>query len=171
MRPFDNPPLSPALNYFSPHRRSKLHPQKQRSKYICKPEAVIEAGNHFVWEFCPGRGSLNVPADSAILHHYRVCEFGGDDCVKSPSLQDRTAHRYSKDLIDRVGAIYDYLKEPCKLPDLPMAPTKPPPTKKRTLQVKSKESKKKSHTTNAHSKNSTSNTNQNEIKIKKIVFR
>lgn len=49
-------------------RRQKLHPQKQRSKYICKPEAVIEAGNHFVWEFCPGRGSLNVPANSAILH-------------------------------------------------------------------------------------------------------
>lgn len=50
------------------HRRQKLHPQKQRSKYICKPEAVIEAGNHFVWEFCPGRGSLNVPSNSAILH-------------------------------------------------------------------------------------------------------
>lgn len=53
-------------------RRSKLHPQKQRSKYICKPESVIEAGNHFVWEFAPGRGTINVPADSAILHHYRV---------------------------------------------------------------------------------------------------
>lgn len=53
-------------------RRTKLHPQKQRSKYICKPEAVVEAGNHFVWEFSPGKGSLNVPADSAILHHYRV---------------------------------------------------------------------------------------------------
>lgn len=53
-------------------RRSKLHPQKQRSKYICKPEAVVEAGNHFVWEFLPGRNSFNVPADAAILHHYRV---------------------------------------------------------------------------------------------------
>lgn len=53
-------------------RRSKLHPQKQRSKFICKPESVIEAGNHFVWEFAPGRGTINVPADSAILHHYRV---------------------------------------------------------------------------------------------------
>lgn len=53
-------------------RRAKLHPQKQRSKYICKPEAVVEAGNHFVWEFIPGRGSLNVPADAGILHHYRV---------------------------------------------------------------------------------------------------
>lgn len=25
-----------------------------------------------MWEFIPGRGSLNVPADAAILHHYRV---------------------------------------------------------------------------------------------------
>lgn len=54
-------------------RRAKLHPQKQRSKYICKPDAVVEAGNHFVWEFITGRGSLNVPADAGILHHYRVC--------------------------------------------------------------------------------------------------
>lgn len=59
--------------YFDLNRRAKLHPQKQRSKYICKPEAVVEAGNHFVWEFCPGKGSLNVPSDAAILHHYRVC--------------------------------------------------------------------------------------------------
>lgn len=58
------------LTLFS--RRAKLHPQKQRSKYICKPEAVVEAGNHFVWEFITGRGSLNVPADAGILHHYRV---------------------------------------------------------------------------------------------------
>lgn len=35
-------------------RRTKLHPHKQRSKYICRPELVIEAGNHFVWEFVPG---------------------------------------------------------------------------------------------------------------------
>lgn len=48
------------MSFLSFYRRSKLHPQKQRSKYICKPESVIEAGNHFVWEFCPGRGSLNV---------------------------------------------------------------------------------------------------------------
>ncbi|XP_065084259.1 uncharacterized protein LOC135706547 isoform X1 [Ochlerotatus camptorhynchus] len=117
-------------------RRSKLHPQKQRSKYICKPEAVIEAGNHFVWEFCPGRGSLNVPADAAILHHYRVCEFGGDDCIKSPSVVDRTAHRYSKRLLDRVGTVYNYLKETCNLPEIPHGPTKPPPTRKKQLKIR-----------------------------------
>lgn len=54
------------------NRRGKLNPQKQRSKYIAKPEAVVEAGNHFVWEFVTGKGSLNVPADAGILHHYRV---------------------------------------------------------------------------------------------------
>lgn len=61
--------------YFLLYRRAKLHPQKQRSKYICKPDAVVEAGNHFVWEFVTGRGSLNVPADAGILHHYRVSDF------------------------------------------------------------------------------------------------
>lgn len=103
-------------------RRKKLHPQKQRSKYIAKPEAVIEAGNHFVWEFMPGKGHLNVPADVAILHHYRVCEFGGEDCVKAPSVQDRTAHKYSADLIARVRALYTNLKTKCNLPKLPAAP-------------------------------------------------
>ena len=53
-------------------RRQKLHPHKQRSKYICRPEKVFEAGNHFVWEFVPGSGALSVPPDQAILHHYRV---------------------------------------------------------------------------------------------------
>jgi len=76
-------------------RRHKLHPPKQRSKYICKPSDVKEAGNHFVWEFYRGK-TLNVPASYGILHHYRVCEFGGDDCVNS--------NEYVED--DRVGKIY-----------------------------------------------------------------
>lgn len=68
-----NPALRAALiTQRKTRRRAKLHPQKQRSKYICKPDAVVEAGNHFVWEFITGRGSLNVPADAGILHHYRV---------------------------------------------------------------------------------------------------
>ena len=36
-------------------RRAKLHPHKQRSKYVCRPERVVEAGNHFVWELLPGK--------------------------------------------------------------------------------------------------------------------
>lgn len=65
-------PIFPHLCLYFWNRRAKLNPQKQRSKYIAKPDAVVEAGNHFVWEFVTGKGSLNVPADAGILHHYRV---------------------------------------------------------------------------------------------------
>ena len=75
----DNPTYltQPALSTFlKTRRRLKLHPPKQRSKYICLPRAVKEAGNHFVWEFHSGK-TLNVPPSYGFLHHYRVCEFGG----------------------------------------------------------------------------------------------
>ncbi|KAH8249338.1 hypothetical protein KR032_008589 [Drosophila birchii] len=103
-------------------RRYKLHPQKQRSKYICKPEAVVEAGNHFVWEFAPGKGSLNVPPKEAILQHYRVCEFGGNDCIKAPSIVDRTTTKYVNRLVQRVDAVYRHLRQRCDLPALPPLP-------------------------------------------------
>lgn len=100
-------------------RRYKLHPQKQRSKYICKPEAVVEAGNHFVWEFSPGMGSLNIPPKEAILQHYRVCEFGGNDCIKAPSIMDRTTTKYVNRLVQRVDEVYRHLRQRCDLPALP----------------------------------------------------
>lgn len=109
-------------------RRKKLHPQKQRSKYIAKPEAVIEAGNHFVWEFMPGKGHLNVAASVAFLHHYRVCEFGGEDCIKAANVQDRTAHKYATELAARVRALYTNLKTKCNLPKLPARPSKKAPS-------------------------------------------
>ena len=90
-----------------------------------------------------------------------MCEFGGDDCIKSPSLDDRTAHKYSSRLIERVGAIYDYLKEPCQLNDLPPAPTKPPPTRKKVLRIG------KEVPTNV---SITKLIEQHEVKIKKIIF-
>ena len=61
-------------------KKSKFNPQKQRSKYICVPQNVKEAGNHFIWEFHRG-SSLNVPTKFGFLHHYRVCEFGGDNKI------------------------------------------------------------------------------------------
>ncbi len=51
-------------------RKSKFNPQKQRSKYICVPRNVKEAGNHFIWEFHRG-SNLNVPTKYGYLHHYR----------------------------------------------------------------------------------------------------
>lgn len=103
-------------------RRTKLHPHKQRSKYVCKPQNVVEAGNHFVWEFIPGHGTLNVPSDAAILHHYRVCEFGGDDCIKTQSVVDRTAYKYKNRLSDSVGKTWSDLSGECSLPKLEPIP-------------------------------------------------
>jgi hypothetical protein len=78
----------------------------QRSKYICVPRNVREAGNHFIWEFVDGF-SLNVPTSVGFLHHYRVCEFGGDDCVRTESVVDRTAHRYKEELVKNVNAVLE----------------------------------------------------------------
>ncbi|XP_014215249.1 uncharacterized protein LOC106644315 [Copidosoma floridanum] len=105
-------------------RRSKLHPHKQRSKYVCRPRDVIETGNHFVWEFVPGHGTANVPADAAILHHYRVCEFGGDDCVKTASVVDHTAYKYLDRLAEQVEATWRALRASCdgRLPELEPVP-------------------------------------------------
>ncbi|XP_046393757.1 uncharacterized protein LOC124161473 isoform X2 [Ischnura elegans] len=110
-------------------RRARAHPHKQRSKYICRPERVVEAGNHFVWEFTSGGGGMgigggsvgavHVPSDAALLHHYRVCEFGGDDCVRTAaSVVDRTAQRFRDPLLRRVAIQWAEMREPCGLPPL-----------------------------------------------------
>ncbi|CAG9824682.1 unnamed protein product [Phaedon cochleariae] len=115
---FDDPVAANLVTLRKTRRRSKLHPHKQRSKYICRPEVTVEAGNHFVWEFVPGHGTLNVPADAAILHHYRICEFGGDDCIKTTSTVDKTAYRYKDVLTSAVKLQYEHLKKKCDLADL-----------------------------------------------------
>lgn len=46
------------------------------------------------------------------------------------------AHKYSERLVQRVEAMYNQLKIPCNLMDLPPAPTPPPPTKKRFVRIK-----------------------------------
>jgi len=95
-----NPPLTALLKT---RRRQKLNPPKQRSKYICLPIAVKEAGNHFIWEFKHGK-TFNVPPSFGFLHHYRVCEFGGDDCVKNDFVEDvRVPTTYGLALLKSVG--------------------------------------------------------------------
>ncbi|XP_043263633.1 uncharacterized protein LOC122403902 isoform X1 [Colletes gigas] len=107
-------------------RRAKLHPHKQRSKYVCKPQNIVEAGNHFVWEFIPGYSTLNVLSEAAILHHYRVCEFGGDDCIKTQSVVDRTAYKYKDRLSGSVSKTWADLNTECLLPKLEPIPAMTP---------------------------------------------
>lgn len=99
-------------------RCQKLNPHTQRSKYIAKVKNVVEVGNHFVWQFLPFQNALNVPSNVALLHHYRVCEFGGDDCVHLPSLVDRTLHLYRRNLTCKIAQKWLPLTDQCGLPKL-----------------------------------------------------
>ncbi|KAK3884578.1 hypothetical protein Pcinc_011134, partial [Petrolisthes cinctipes] len=69
--------------------------------------------NHFVWEFLSGRGTLNVPNEVAFLHHYRVCEFGGDDCVRNPRTTDTSMYRYKDTLIQSFSSSVTSLAAAC----------------------------------------------------------
>ncbi|KAK7573404.1 hypothetical protein V9T40_010595 [Parthenolecanium corni] len=97
-------------------RRVKLNPHKQRSKFIVKPKNVMEVGNHFVWQFLHRQQTMNVLPDVAILHHYRICEFGGDDCIKLPSIVDRTVYHYRRSLNCKFARRWRSLSTKCSLP-------------------------------------------------------
>ncbi|KAK9736368.1 Glycosyltransferase family 92 [Popillia japonica] len=107
----DDPIATSLLTLKKTRRKTKLHPHKQRSKYICRPEFVVETGNHFIWEFIPGHNTFNVPADAAILHHYRICEFGGDDCIQTASTVDVTTFKYRDRLVEAVGSLYEQYRK------------------------------------------------------------
>lgn len=66
----------------------------------------------------------------------QVCEFGGDDCIKTPSIVDRTAHKHGDALVDRVRIQYDQLREKCGLLDVPAAPTPPPAARRKQLRIR-----------------------------------
>ncbi|KAM7287993.1 beta-1,4-galactosyltransferase galt-1 [Ixodes scapularis] len=84
-------------------RKAHLHAHRQRSKCILEPESVVEVGNHFVWEFLAGKATVNVASSVAFLHHYRVCEFGGNDCVNATSVRDARLHFWKPRLLEAVG--------------------------------------------------------------------
>jgi len=97
-------------------RKVKLNAHKQRSKFIVKPQNVVEVGNHFVWQFFHSHNTLNVPSTIAKLNHYRVCEFDGNDCVHLPSTVDRTLHRYRISLTCNVAQQWSSVQSECNLP-------------------------------------------------------
>ncbi|XP_049273693.1 uncharacterized protein LOC119398742 [Rhipicephalus sanguineus] len=84
-------------------RKLHLHAHRQRSKCIMDPESVVEVGNHFVWEFLAGKTTVNVASSVAFLHHYRVCEFGGNDCVNATSVRDTKVYYWKTRLLEAVS--------------------------------------------------------------------
>ncbi|CAL1277505.1 unnamed protein product [Larinioides sclopetarius] len=95
-------------------RKSKFHAHKQRSKCIVLPERVVEMGNHFVWEFLAGKTMMNIPPDMGFLHHYRVCEFGGNDCINTTHVIDRRTYVWRDSLIEAVALRLRLLQPVCQ---------------------------------------------------------
>lgn len=93
-------------------RNVHLNPHNKRSKYVCKPELVVELGNHFVWQYMPDVAVEYVKPSVALNQHYRICESVCDD---SETIVDRTAHRFKDQLATRVHEKWNYLKSQCDL--------------------------------------------------------
>ncbi len=89
-------------------RLVEMQRHKMRSKYICDPRKLIEAGNHFVWESIEGQQPLHVSEEIGFLHHYRECliqENGKCGGVDEPNIFDRTVpDKYGQELTHRVYA-------------------------------------------------------------------
>lgn len=115
--PDDGDALNSQLVTMKKTRRKKyLHSTRKRSKYICKPEKVVEVGNHFVWESrSPQMKQLTLGLDEGFLHHYRICEFGGNGCVAQESEIDRTTWKWKTDLNSAVDIVQQKLEGVCDL--------------------------------------------------------
>ncbi|CAH0397933.1 unnamed protein product [Chilo suppressalis] len=105
---------APLVTARKTRRWATPHALKNRSKYALRPRDAVELGNHFVWEHAPGATSAGVPTERALLHHYRIaCEYGGVNCLTVPSTVDRTAHRWSEELLQRVTHERELLTRAC----------------------------------------------------------
>ncbi|XP_014681593.1 PREDICTED: uncharacterized protein LOC106821346 [Priapulus caudatus] len=87
-------------------RTQKTWPRGNRSKCIVRGADVTIMGNHLPWRFADGRQFSIVEEGVALLHHYRVCEYDGHDCVKTaPAVVDATVYRWKDELLRRVATV------------------------------------------------------------------
>lgn len=61
----------------------------------------------------------NVDPNVAVSHHYRICEFGGFDCLKQASKIDPVAHNWAKDVFTKVKYACDRTFGPTGCPKAP----------------------------------------------------
>lgn len=91
------------LTQFKTKRMKAVMRYGSRSKFIVVPERAMEVGNHVVWKHTSGSFPILVSDKVALLHHYRICEFGGFDCMKKPFVIDRSAQRFNTSLLQNVN--------------------------------------------------------------------
>jgi Glycosyltransferase family 92 len=67
-----------------------------RSKYICKPEEVVEAGNHYLWEARTSQmKQVPINPDTGLSHHYRIkCEAERLNCLNVNTTVDKSTWKW-----------------------------------------------------------------------------
>ena len=90
-----------------------------RSKYICIPHKVKEAGIHFVWDYLKGI-PLHVPENMGFLHHYRNgCESHNDDakknCADEKYVEDKHLYKFKLKLLKNVETVWRKMSKNCNL--------------------------------------------------------
>ena len=100
-------------------RTSTFNNLGDRSKYICIPHKVKEAGIHFVWEYQKGI-PLHVPENMGFLHHYRNgCELHNGDakknCGDEKHESDKHLHKFKLKLLKNVESVWRKVSKNCNL--------------------------------------------------------
>ena len=82
-------------------REEKLWDYSQRSKYIADSNRLEMAGIHFPWKCIKERYNYDVPAKTALLHHYR--SFHSDtQPIPNNAVQDETMLRFKNTILQRI---------------------------------------------------------------------
>ena len=66
-----------------------------------------------------GYKGFNIGKDLGLSHHYRICEFGGFECMKNPSIVDTRAQDWGKVLIPNVQRACDKIFGDSGCPEAP----------------------------------------------------
>jgi len=97
-------------------RKVDFHRVNERSKYICKPEEVLEVGNHFVWETRTSQmKQVTLGLDVGFLHHYRSSCESGNTCLNLKSEIDTSMWKWKNQLTKAVTSLQQSIGKKCEL--------------------------------------------------------
>jgi len=84
-------------------RETKIYDWSQRSKFVVWTKAVQMVGVHDVLATMPGVETVRVGDNTALIHHYRLWF----DDANNPPVIDRSMHRFSDLIVERVRTRYN----------------------------------------------------------------
>lgn len=91
-------------------RTKKMWPRGNRSKCIIRGADVTMMGNHLPWKITNGKQLKLAEPEVAFLHHYRVCEYGGHNCINTAeAVVDHTVYQWKEELLDRMYHVFKTL--------------------------------------------------------------